>query len=138
LDTENPVLKATVAKVDSTLGLVFGWGIVCCEKNAAGEFVDHFDLQGDHIPESVMVDATSDFMLNGRSAHDMHTGDAHGVIVHSFPLTQDIAAALELETKKTGWMVAMKPDPAILKLYQSGERQGFSIGGRCAYNEEPA
>jgi hypothetical protein len=93
--------------------------MICTEK---GE--DHFDLQGDHIPESVMVEASSDFMENARIAKDMHAGDQHGTIVHSFPLTKDIAEAMGIVTEKTGWMVAMKP---------AGEYTGFSIGGECAY-----
>lgn len=126
--------KATVAKVDAGLGLVFGWGIICKEN---GE--DHFDTQGDHIPEDVMVNATSDFMENARVAKDMHSSaDPHGVIVHSFPLTEDIAKAMGISTEKTGWMVAMKPSAEILKKYEEGTYTGFSIGGQCAFLEEAA
>jgi hypothetical protein len=138
LSTETQVMKATVCKVDTSLGLVFGWGIICTEKNAAGEFEDHYDLQGDHIPEPVMVAATSDFMLNSREAHDMHTGKNVGSIVHSFPLTSDIAQAMGIETTKTGWMVAMKPEAGVLAKYESGEYRGFSIGGQCGYDLEEA
>lgn len=138
LSSQNQVLKATACKVDATLGLVFGWGIICAEKNAAGEFEDHYDLQGDHIPEPVMVEATSDFMLNGREAHDMHTGKHIGAIVHSFPLTKDIADAMDIVTAKTGWMVAMKPEAGVLAKFQSGEYRGFSIGGGCTYDLEEA
>lgn len=126
--------KATVCKVDVGLGLVFGWGMICTEKGA-----DHFDTQGDHIPEDVMVEATSDFMENARIAKDMHSAaDAHGMIVHSFPLTKDIAQAMGITTEKTGWMVAMKPSSEILAKYASGDYTGFSIGGQCAYIEEAA
>jgi hypothetical protein len=130
--------KAQVLKVDAGLGLVFGWGIVCTEKSADGTYADHFDLQGDHIPETVMVEATSDFMENARVAKDMHKGDQHGTIVHSFPLTKDIADAMGIQTEKTGWMVAMKPCEAVLAKYVDGTYTGFSIGGGCAYIEEAA
>lgn len=135
---QNQVLKATVCKVDTALGLVFGWGIICTEKNAAGGFEDHYDLQGDHIPEKVMVEASSDFMLNSREAHDMHTGKRVGSVVHSFPLTKDIADAMGIQTTKTGWMVAMKPEAGILSKYESGEYRGFSIGGNAGYELEAA
>lgn len=126
--------KITVAKVDSGLGLVFGWGIVCTEKGA-----DHYDLQGDHIPDSVMLEAASDFMAHARIAKDMHTGEQTGAIVHSFPLTAEIAKDFGITCEKTGWMLAMKPDSAeILKQFASGERTGFSIGGECAYDLEGA
>lgn len=119
--------------MDEGLGLVFGWGIICTEKG-----VDHYDLQGDHIPEDVMVESTSDFMENARVAKDMHVGSQHGTIVHSFPLTADIAKAMGITTEKTGWMIAMKPSAEVLKQFVSGERRGFSIGGDCAYIEEEA
>lgn len=124
--------KASVAKVDEGLGLVFGWAIVCTEKGA-----DHYDLQGDHIPENVMLDAVTDFMAHARVGKDMHRGDQNGAIVHSFPLTSDIAKAFGITCEKTGWMVAMRPDSAdILKAFASGERTGFSIGGGCSYDLE--
>ena len=124
-----PFRKAEVAKVDEGLGLVFGWAIVCTEK---GE--DHYDLQGDHIPEEVMVEATTDFMENARIAKEMHRGDQIGSIVHSFPLTAEIAKAMGLQTEKTGWMVAMKPNSSVLAKFVDGTYTGFSIGGDCAYD----
>lgn len=123
------VAKAEVAKVDETLGLVYGWAIICTEK---GE--PHYDLQGDHIPEPVMTSAASDFMKHSRVAKEMHTGEQIGTIVHSFTLTTDIAKAMNIQTEKTGWMVAMQPDdPAILEKFRNGELTGFSIGGTCEY-----
>lgn len=123
--------KGTVLKADEGLGLVFGWGIVCTEKG-----VDHFDLQGDHIPDNVMLKGVSEFMENARVGKDMHSGDQIGSVVHSFPLTADIAKAFGIQTEKTGWMVAWKPDSeSMLKMYLSGERTGFSIGGLCSYDE---
>lgn len=134
--TDENVLKGVVTKVDTALGLVFGWGIVCCEKNDAGEWEDHYDLQGDHIPEFLMIEATSDFMLNSREAHDMHKGkeSLHGSIVHSFPLSRDIAEKMGITTKRTGWMVAMKPAPEILAKFANGTYRGFSIGGGCDFD----
>ena len=133
MSSSGKVQKAEVFKVDEALGLVFGWGIICTEK---GE--DYFDTQGDHIPEDVMVTSTSDFMENARIAKDMHQGDQHGTIVHSFPLTKEIASAMGIETEKTGWMVAMKPSAEILAKYADGTYTGFSIGGGCSYVEEAA
>lgn len=125
------IRKATVAKVDESLGLVFGWGMVCTEKG-----VDHYDTQGDHIPDEVMVASTSDFMQKSRAAHDMHLGIPHGEIVHSFPLTADIAEKMGIVCEKTGWMVAMKPSTAVLAKYLDGTYTGFSVGGLCAYVPE--
>lgn len=130
--------KASVAKVDAALGLVCGWGIICCEKNAAGDWEDHYDLQGDHISEDVMMKAVADFMLSSREAHDMHTGNRIGTVVESFALTKDIAEAYEIQTDKTGWMIKMRPSPDILAKYVDGTYTGFSIGGACSYELEEA
>lgn len=118
-----------VAGVDEALGLVFGWGIVCKEDDA-----DYYDSQKNHIPEHAMVVATTDFMKSARVHGDMHVRGTTaempaGVVVHSFPLTTEIAKAMGIETKKTGWMVATAPDPAMLAKFASGEYTGFSIGG---------
>lgn len=124
-------LQATsILKVDESLGLVFGFAIVCKEGG-----VDHFDLQGDHIPEPVMLKAAMEFAKSARVAKEMHKGDSIGQIVHTFPLTTDIADSLGIVTKRTGLLIAMQPeDPAVLEKFAKGELTGFSIGGN-ALNE---
>lgn len=119
-----------VSGVDQGLGLVFGWGIVCKDENGA----DYRDTQNNHIPEAAMVEATTDFMKSQRVHGDMHERGTSaampaGMVVHSFPLTGEIAKAMGITTKKTGWMVATAPDPAMLAKFASGEYTGFSIGG---------
>ena len=114
-----------ILKVDSTLGLVLGFAVVCKDEDGS----DHYDLQGHHIPEQVMLDAATDFMLHKRVASDMHEGDERGSVVFAFPLTTEIAEAFGIVTKKTGLMIAMKPDEEMLAKFASGEYTGFSIGG---------
>lgn len=122
--------SAEVLKVDDEEGVVFGWGIIC--KNGDEPY---FDTQGDHIPEQTMFKATTEFMFDVRTAGEMHArddnGDAvhKGIIVHSMPLTADIAKAFGIETEKTGWMIGMKPDPDMLEKFRDGTYTGFSIGG---------
>jgi hypothetical protein len=123
--------KATVAKVDSKLGLVFGYAMVCKEN---GE--PYFDVQGDHIDESAMLEALADFAENSRVAKEMHAGDERGAVVFSFPMTTDIAAALNIKVEKTGALIAMKPDAAMLARFESGELSGFSIGGSRITDED--
>ncbi|WP_407146258.1 XkdF-like putative serine protease domain-containing protein [Bradyrhizobium sp. ORS 86] len=125
--------KAQVVKVDNELGLVFGFAIVCKKD---GE--NYFDLQGDHITETAMLKATTDFMLNSRISKEMHEGDADGSIVFAFPLTSDIAKALKIETEQTGLLVAMKPSKDVLAKYKDGTYTGFSIGGSRVKDEEVA
>lgn len=130
--------RAEVLKVSDELGLVFGFAIVCKQD---GE--EYFDIQGDHIPEESMLKASTDFMLNSRMAGHMHERDddgnpvPNGQVVFAFPLTTEVAKALEIETKKTGLLIAMKPDSEeILEKYRSGEYTGFSIGGSYVETEE--
>ena len=123
--------EADVLKVDTNLGLVFGYAIVCQQN---GE--DYFDKQGDHIPEDSMLKAATDFMLNSRAAKEMHAGERQGDIVFAFPLTSEIAKALGIETEKTGLLIAMKPSsPGVLEKFRDGTYRGFSIGGKRLQSE---
>lgn len=115
--------EAQVVKVDSNLGLVFGFAIVSTVDNEP-----YFDVQGDHIPEQAMLKATTEFMENSRLAKDMHRGKA-GSVVFAFPLTKDIAKSLDIVTSKTGLLIAMKPTPEVLGKFADGTYTGFSIGG---------
>ncbi len=115
--------RAKVEKIDESLGLVFGWAIVCSED---GE--PYFDTQGDHIPEESMLKAASDFMQTSRLSGEMHQVE-DGTTVFAFPLTEDIAEAFGITCKRTGLPVAIKPSRDVLAKFKSGEYTGFSIGG---------
>jgi uncharacterized protein (UPF0264 family) len=127
-------IEVSVCKVDKRLGLVFGYAIVC---KVDGE--DYYDLGSydesteqlvsDHISEDEMLTAVTDFMKSARVAKEMHAGEQRGGVLHSLPLTTDIAKALGITAKMTGWIVAMQPDPQMLARFESGELTGFSIGG---------
>lgn len=123
--------KAQLVKVDSNLGLVFGFAIVSTLDGSP-----YFDSQGDHIPEDAMLKAATDFMEHSRIAKEMHAGDQKGSVVFAFPLTADIAKALGIETKQTGLLIAMKPNEDVLGKFKDGTYSGFSIGG--SYGEMEA
>ncbi len=137
------VADALVAKVDESLGLVFGWAIVC---KVGGQ--DYFDLNVDHagqhagqrvpehIPEAVMMKAACEFMQTARPGNEMHEGPDKGSYVFAFPMTTEIAKAMGIQTDKTGLMVAYKPPPEVLAKFKSGEYRGFSIEGRRLSYEE--
>ncbi len=128
-------INTKITKVDSDLGLVMGWGIICTK---AGE--PYFDTQEDHIPDESMLKAATDFMLNSRAVKDMHKGQPlDGNILFAFPLTKQVADSFGITCSQTGLMVAMKPNnEEILEMYRSGERTGFSIGGSIVEAEEVA
>lgn len=123
----------SIAKVDADLGLVFGFAIVCKRE---GE--NYFDLQGDHITEAAMLKAASDFMVNSRISKDMHEGEADGTVVFAFPLTTEIAKALDITTQQTGLLIAMRPSADVLAKFKAGDYTGFSIGGARIEDEEVA
>lgn len=124
--------KASVVKVDSGLGLVFGWAIVSKVDGA-----DFYDSQGDHIPEESMLKAATDFMVHSRTAKEMHAGPQKGSVVFAFPMTAELAKSMDIQTKYTGLMIAMRPDdPAMLEKFRTGEYSGFSIGGRRHLDED--
>lgn len=124
-DISNVEVNSTILKVDDSLGLVFGYAMVC---KIDGE--EHFDLQGHHIPEETMTRVLAKFMQEGAIAKEMHSGDPVGKFVFAFPMTTDIAKSLDITVKQTGALVAMKPDnQSTLQKFTSGVFTGFSIGG---------
>lgn len=136
------IQEAQIIKVDDELGIVLGWAIISTINGEA-----YFDKQGDHIPDSAMLEAATDFMLHSRIQGDMHEkveGDpdsevAKGTVVFAWPMTDEIAKAYGIDINQTGLMIAVKPDdPEILEKYRDGTYSGFSIGGKYIpeYTEE--
>jgi len=120
------VAKVLVETGDDRLGLVIGYGAICKE---LGE--DYWDEHGDHLSEEEMLKAATKFMRGARRAHVMHDDVNVGQVVFAFPLTTEIAKALELpEPKQTGLLIAWAPDDkSVLAKFHSGEWTGFSFGG---------
>ena len=114
--------RGKICKVDSELGLVFGFGVVISEQG-----VDYYDVQGDHATEGGLLEAAVDFAKN-MATTDMHVRE-DGEAVFIFPLTDEIAKAFEIECPRRGLMLAMQPSPEVLAKFKSGEYTGFSIGG---------
>lgn len=106
------------------LGLVLGWAIVCKEDGK-----DYWDVQKNHIPEGAMLEASADFMEHSRAGNEMHAGPDCGTYLFAFPLTEEIAKAMGLNSRRTGLMVGYKPTPEVLAKFVSKEYQGFSIEG---------
>ncbi len=122
--------RSTILKVDEKLGLVFGFAIVCKQD---GE--DYFDLQHDHIPEDEMLKAAVEFMENSRAADEQHDEQQMGSVVFAMPLTSELAKSLEMETPRTGLLIAMKPSAEVFEKFADGTLTGFSIGGTGSSEE---
>lgn len=115
-------IEVEVAKVDDSLGLVFGWAIIS-EINGA----PYIDTQGDYIPSEVAMNAIAKFMEGERVAKTMHKGERTGTVTMAFPMEPSVMKSLGISSDKTGVIIAMKPDN--IAKFKSGEMRGFSIGG---------
>lgn len=144
------VSTSQILKVDTSHGLVFGFAIVSKLRNDAGELEDYYDLNvdvagphaGKRVPEHITEDAMFKCAVDAASSgvqmagNDMHAGDDTGTYYFMFPLTEDIAKALEIETKRTGLLVAYKPEPEVLAKFKDGTYTGFSMEGARVTHEE--
>jgi hypothetical protein len=115
-----------VAKVDSSLGLVFGWALAT---SLDGGATPHVDLQSDAIDEADLIKVAAEFMEDAAKSDVMHDFENDGRIVFAMPLVPEVNKALGIETKTHGLAIAMKPSPATFKRFQSGELKAFSIAG---------
>jgi hypothetical protein len=66
----------------------------------------------------------------------MHKRTNAGQVVFIWPLTAEVAKAFDLGTRRTGLMIAVKPDAAMLRKFRSGELQAFSVGGSRIMDEK--
>lgn len=123
--------SSKVIKVDESLGLVFGFAIVC---KVDGD--PYYDVQGDHIPEDAMLKAATDFMAKSRQAKEMHQGDQVGEVLFAFPLTDEVCKALDITSQQTGLLIGMRPGKDAVEKFRDGTYTGFSIGGAYILNEE--
>lgn len=145
------VSTSQILKVDTALGLVFGFAIVSKLANAEGVLEDYYDLNvdaagphaGKRVPEHITEDAMFKCAVDAASegvqmaGNDMHAGPDTGTFYFMFPLTTEIAKALEIETKRTGLLVAYKPEPDVLAKFNDGTYTGFSMeGARVTFEEE--
>jgi hypothetical protein len=128
---------AKVASISDELGLVLGWAIVCTEKG-----LPYYDLNVDkegpykgervpeHIPDEAMFKAAAEFAETAdRPGNEMHDGPESGSYVFIWPLTADIAKAMNIQTERTGLMIGYKPTPEVLAKFKDGTYKGFSIEG---------
>lgn len=119
--------KSEVFKFNEEQRLVYGWAYVSTVK---GEI--SLDHSGEYIRPDELVKAATNFMMDVRVAKAMHTGSQIGEIVHSLPVTNEIAASLGLTTDREGWIICVKVhDDAVWDQVKSGKLSAFSIGGRA-------
>lgn len=107
--------------------LVYGWAYV---STVNGEI--SLDHSGEYIKPDEIVKAATNFMMDARVAKEMHSGPQIGDIVHSLPITKEIASSLGLSTDKEGWIICVKVlDDKTWEQVKTGKLSAFSIGGRA-------
>lgn len=132
MDNHTEKARFTLFKFNKKLGLILGWAII---SKQGGE--DYYDLQGDHIPEDAMLEASLEFMQKRRTLMLMHKGEKQGEVIYAWPLTTEIAKAMGIKTAVTGLMVAVKPaNKKIIAAAEKGQLTGFSIGGQRIDDED--
>ncbi len=121
-----------IFKSDEEQRIVYGWASVVTKNNEPV-----VDLHGDVITPSELLSATTEFMKTAhRNSLNMHRGEPVGQVVHSFPLTYEIAKSLDIETENEGWIVGVHvTDDATWNLVKSGALSAFSIGGKAIRKE---
>lgn len=120
-------ISGEILKFDDEQRLVYGWASVVTKN---GEPV--VDRQGDVIEPETLVKAVNTFMEHVRVGKQMHNGDQIGMVVHSWPMTNEISKAVGIQSDREGWLVAFKVyDDNVWAKVKSGELAAFSIGGRA-------
>lgn len=111
--------------------IVYGWATVA---TINGEPV--IDLHGDYIPMSALSDAVNDFMKDVRVANFEHLGFPVGRIIHSLPVSQELAEALGILTDREGWIIGVYvEDDVVWDMVKSGDLPGFSVGGLVNWSQ---
>lgn len=125
------LVKARIMKADDEQRMAYGWASVW---SVDGEVL--VDRQGDIISPRVGERAATKFMMELRTAKAMHEGNKIGEVVHSMPITDEIAAAFNLKSSMEGWMVGVKIyDGDVWSRVKSGNLRAFSIGGHVTRRE---
>ena len=123
--------RGEVTKMDDEKRIVYGYASVI-SKN--GEPI--VDLQGDVITADELEKAASEFMLNSRIGKTMHSGEPTTTIIHSFPMTDEIKKAYQIESPYEAWLIAVKVhDDKTWEMVKSGKLKDFSIGGKATRRE---
>ena len=130
--TDKIEIRTEILKIDDSLGIVFGIGIICTEDGAP-----YYDTQGDWISPEEMLKASADFMLESRIMDAMHEKEQTGDVVFAMPMTKDVATAFNMDLPKNdagqsieALMLCVKPhSEEELQKFRDGTYTGFSLEG---------
>jgi hypothetical protein len=113
--------------------VIYAWASV--SKDAAGAPV--VDLDGDHIPISVLEKASHRFMKESRQSGDMHEGEPDGIVVASIVTTPELQKALGIQDGglPQGWLIGVEVPAAVVEDVKKGDRLQMSIEGKARVRE---
>jgi len=126
--------RLAVMKSDDDRRLVFGWASIAVR--VTGETVE--DYQQDIIDIDVLEQAVYDYVVDFRTAGEMHERGGVGVLVESVVFTPEKAAAMGIppEILPQGWWVGFRiDDPDVWEKVKTGEYSMFSIEGTAQREE---
>lgn len=116
-----------IAKIDESQQLVFGWASIAADSD--GQLI--VDSHGDTIEPAELEKAVYEYVLDVRSAGELHKGDEIGQIVESVVMTHEKASAMGLQLPVVnGWWIGVKiADSEIFAKVKDGTYKMFSIEG---------
>ena len=118
-------MSANIVKANEEQRIVYGWASVISK---GGE--KYYDEHGHAISVEVMEKMANDFMADVRVAKAMHDGGRIGQILHSLPLSKQLADALGIESPNEGWIIGVKiMSDEVWKSIKDGKLKAFSVGG---------
>ena len=109
--------------------LVFGWASIAADRD--GELL--VDKDGDFITPDDLEGAVYEYVLEFRTANEMHQSVTKGHLVESLAMTPEKEQAMGLPPGSIpyGWWVGFKVDPDTFAKVKSGELRMFSIEGHA-------
>lgn len=138
-----PGARIAIIKADHEQRMVYAWASVISEN---GEPV--VDSQGHIIEAHELEKAAAAFMEECRFMTLEHERNQDGSfssdlskadVIHSFPLTADIAKAFGIKCDREGWLIGYRlNDDDLWEQTKSGKLGGLSIGGWVERLEEAA
>lgn len=125
-----------VVKFDQGRRLVLGWALVSNDVDGK----PYVDADRSHIPQSVVLDSTIDFMLHSAKADVMHDEVAQGRVLMAFPFLDGYADAFvneylgrpadaQVEKGKRGLGIGVQFSQVVFNKFLAGGFTGFSGGG---------
>lgn len=125
-DSADVVLQCSIVAKAADKQQVFGWFSVV-EKD--GEPVT--DRQGDMMDEDEMERMSYQYVMESRTAGEMHKRKGVGTLIESMAFTKEKQVALGIDLGKVGWWAGFHiSDDDVWKSIKSGEYTAFSIHGK--------